>query len=991
MQLFQLALKLKSFLFFTTAIVSTGLLLGKKSATAQAPVHQWSFEESLGVATEVADSSGSGNTGFGYGNIIADGRFGNAVRLRNATDSDDPMPLDPALGDGFGNLAASNLPLQAGDSWTINLWARFPSDVGQPGNFEYFGGFGATTANDVGAISGGSRALLSGTEITAPGPRLRFWGFDIDLAAPSVVPGLDDQWHMYSATYNGTNLFLYFDGQLRAFAAPTFDVAAPQVQVGNPSFTNTDFDGDIDEFSIYNTALDTAQIGELFSTNAVGGGIDLSATVDLSTGEISIINGAGNPATSIIGYTIRSESGALSPMSGDWAPIAGRLDAVSNGGDGSFDSTGSWSTATNTSLDFSTQLSETTSGNGGSLAASGATGSTVSLGQAWIASPFEDVIVDIVIDDGTAQNLTVTVNADFINGSTILAGDFNGDGDITSSEWQMFRDASASTLSAGLLPVENYLQGDLNIDGVKDINDYAIFQASFDALNGAGALQSLINSQVPEPNAVALMAFAILGATLCIRKQRGFVLASLIAVICVGLGSACNAQTHAYWKFNNTGDNENTNSDLTLTGGANYGQSVHPGLGNSLGTFTQGDGAIGQNFTRVTGNNLTAVAWAFSTSNAGPWNTIVKQWGQSVVGQFHLGLGLEFAETMDAEIGNPSVHFTDDTNFELNQWIHTAFVFDDAADEYRLYFDGVLAHSAPYTANLVQPTDTGLATGIGVGIKPNDDGTATDFGTWFGQLDDVAIFDRVLSETEIGQIHDNGLAGIQVDGTSVAFLTLEVDRVTGDARIIGDSDQLTAITAYQIQSSEGALLSSNLASIASGSDFTAGNGTGNGWEADGANGSNQIIETSGLSGSSDVGIGEEILLGNIVQLGEPENLAFTYLTAEGTFSTPVNYVGTLVGLPGDFNNDDVVDVEDYTVWRDNLGGNSSVLNGNGSGAATVVAADYAVWEFNFGRTVAPPAGVVQAQVPEPSTVVLAAMVLCVWAGIPAEVYVRKAR
>lgn len=58
-------------------------------------------------------------------------------------------------------------------------------------------------------------------------------------------------------------------------------------------------------------------------------------------------------------------------------------------------------------------------------------------------------------------------------------------------------------------------------------------------------------------------------------------------------------------------------------------------------------------------------------------------------------------------------------------------------------------------------------------------------------------------------------------------------------------------------------------------------------------------------------------------------------------------------LPGDFNGDRAVDIADYTVWRNNLGGNFD-LNGNGDeagGSSGVVdAADYELWKANFGET-----------------------------------------
>jgi len=53
-------------------------------------------------------------------------------------------------------------------------------------------------------------------------------------------------------------------------------------------------------------------------------------------------------------------------------------------------------------------------------------------------------------------------------------------------------------------------------------------------------------------------------------------------------------------------------------------------------------------------------------------------------------------------------------------------------------------------------------------------------------------------------------------------------------------------------------------------------------------------------------------------------------------------------LPGDFNNDGKVDAADYTVWRDNLGGSSSALNGMVRRQRLLFQADYDLWKTNFG-------------------------------------------
>lgn len=67
---------------------------------------------------------------------------------------------------------------------------------------------------------------------------------------------------------------------------------------------------------------------------------------------------------------------------------------------------------------------------------------------------------------------------------------------------------------------------------------------------------------------------------------------------------------------------------------------------------------------------------------------------------------------------------------------------------------------------------------------------------------------------------------------------------------------------------------------------------------------------------------------------------------------------TSAGLAGDYNTDGVVDVADYTVWRDGLG-------------VVYTADDYMVWKNNFGATSSGPPSESSA-VPEPAAVMLLA-------------------
>jgi hypothetical protein len=73
-----------------------------------------------------------------------------------------------------------------------------------------------------------------------------------------------------------------------------------------------------------------------------------------------------------------------------------------------------------------------------------------------------------------------------------------------------------------------------------------------------------------------------------------------------------------------------------------------------------------------------------------------------------------------------------------------------------------------------------------------------------------------------------------------------------------------------------------------------------------------------------------------------------------------------VGLPGDFNQNGVVDAPDYVTWRKGLG-------------TTYTQSDYDIWRTHFGQTAGGGAGAIaNAAVPEPATLVLLMVVAAGW-------------
>jgi hypothetical protein len=107
---------------------------------------------------------------------------------------------------------------------------------------------------------------------------------------------------------------------------------------------------------------------------------------------------------------------------------------------------------------------------------------------------------------------------------------------------------------------------------------------------------------------------------------------------------------------------------------------------------------------------------------------------------------------------------------------------------------------------------------------------------------------------------------------------------------------------------------------------------------------------------------------------------------ETELNTPILAGARPAPVAGDYNSNGIVDAADYTVWRDQLGQNTTLPNSDPSDSdGDVTEAEYNFWKSRFGSTSGSGSGAVQggSTVPEPSSLALLA------AGVGALVSLRR--
>ena len=228
-----LARKTAVVLGLAVAAAVLGVLVATPNGNSSTPglVAAYAFDE--GSGTTVTDASGNSNSGTAASTTwSSSGKYGKALSF-NGTSSRVTIPDTASL----HLSSAMTLEAWVRPSAVTNKWR----DVIEKGNDNYY--LEATSNKSSrpagGAIIGGSTAEASGTTALAV-----------------------NTWTHLAATYDGSALRLYVNGNLTRTTAKTGAITASTgaLTIGSDPFYGQYFAGLIDEIRIYNIALTQAQI-----------------------------------------------------------------------------------------------------------------------------------------------------------------------------------------------------------------------------------------------------------------------------------------------------------------------------------------------------------------------------------------------------------------------------------------------------------------------------------------------------------------------------------------------------------------------------------------------------------------------------------------------------------------------------------------------------------------------------------------------------------
>lgn len=239
------------------------------------------------------------------------------------------------------------------------------------------------------------------------------------------------------------------------------------------------------------------------------------------------------------------------------------------------------------------------------------------------------------------------------------------------------------------------------------------------------------------------------------------------------------------------------------------------------------------------------------------------------------------------------------------------------------------------------------------------DGSNTP-GSAYGRLDVASVLDptsrRGVQSFEIDHVgSDKFLLIMEMRAASLSGVgpgaqpVLTVDRATGEIRLVNESidGSSFAFSAYSIVSeSGGSLVPTRWDSIAATGDADSGGSidSEDRWiEFSGPDSTRDLSEAADpVGGGVSLAMGESFSLGRAWRRGSTADLSIQLVDGnEFAIDAEVRYVNEF--LPGDYDQNRVVEPADYERWRDTYGRTGNNLEADGNLDGVVNAADYTVW------------------------------------------------
>ena len=247
-----------------------------------------------------------------------------------------------------------------------------------------------------------------------------------------------------------------------------------------------------------------------------------------------------------------------------------------------------------------------------------------------------------------------------------------------------------------------------------------------------------------------------------LKLARRLVAAGLLSLIgIVGITNVSAQQPIAHFPLDADGNSANGEFTASTVTDVEFGSEGAPGLTGTSATFNGSSSLIQHDWSADLNpaESFTLTVWAKSNGGAGAWNSpVTSRHDLNPDSQGYLIYDNEPAGKWTFWSGNG----TEDGNWQtldgpevnLEEWDHVAIVYDDDAKTKKLYVNGELAVESD---DSVAENDT----------TPFNIGAGEDTGTGFhfkGDIDDIGLWDIALTEAEIVQAMEQGVASFNGGG-----------------------------------------------------------------------------------------------------------------------------------------------------------------------------------------------------------------------------------